>query len=339
MIDRDSDTGIFVEQSIDDDIIRFDVECTEVLTLENNINNVFRINYRDQFLNLIIGSNTGFNLNSINSNSGGSNTLLGHNVGSSLITGTYNTLIGQSSGTNLNGSSNTFVGSFSGSSVPNIGSQNTFIGWSSGTLNQSGSENTFLGNSSGFNNSVGEENVFIGSKSSFNSSSSEQSVTIGAQVSSNVSFGNFGSVVIGYAAGLNGRFLGRNVIIGNQAGTAFSTSNFIEGNVILGNEAGFSLNGSNNIFIGNEAGHSESGSDKLYIENTNSTAPLIYGEFNNDLIRINGTLHISETAKLTPLATPPTCTSAEEGLLYFDETSKTLNVCKGSMGWKEVLTN
>ena len=33
--------------------------------------------------------------------------------------------------------------------------------------------------------------------------------------------------------------------------------------------------------------------DKLYIENSSSNSPLIYGEFNNDLVRINGTLNIN----------------------------------------------
>jgi hypothetical protein len=38
------------------------------------------------------------------------------------------------------------------------------------------------------------------------------------------------------------------------------------------------------------AGKDETGSNKLYIENSDSTSPLIYGEFDNDLVVINGTL-------------------------------------------------
>jgi len=65
-------------------------------------------------------------------------------------------------------------------------------------------------------------------------------------------------------------------------------------------------------------------SNRLYIDVipnefsflTGNDTPLIYGEFDNDLVRINGTLHITKTAKLTPLITPPACTSTEEGLLY-----------------------
>ena len=47
-------------------------------------------------------------------------------------------------------------------------------------------------------------------------------------------------------------------------------------------------NGSYNVFLGYYAGFTETGSNKLYIENSNSSSPLIYGEFNNDLVRING---------------------------------------------------
>lgn len=51
--------------------------------------------------------------------------------------------------------------------------------------------------------------------------------------------------------------------------------------------------GSGNIAIGYQSGENELGSNKLYIENSNSTTPLIYGEFDNDLIKINGNLLIN----------------------------------------------
>ena len=44
--------------------------------------------------------------------------------------------------------------------------------------------------------------------------------------------------------------------------------------------------------LGYQAGYSETGSNKLYIENSNSATPLIYGEFDNDLVKINGALHV-----------------------------------------------
>jgi len=339
LFDSDSDTKISVERFYDEDKIRFDLMGSQVLSLEKNIYNVFRIDYNDQFENLVIGKNSGINLRPNNFGNGTKNTLIGAYAGNGMTTGQFNTLVGNSSGINLNGSGNTFLGIFTGDSFLNTGINNTFLGMFTGSSNQTGSYNTFVGVRAGQMNITGERNVFIGGNSSYAQTSGSQSVIIGDGSSSNVTNGNFGSVIIGYAAGQNGQTLARNVIIGKQAGLAFSSTNFIEGNVILGNQAGFSLNGSNNIFIGNQAGYSESGSNKLYIEGSNSNSPLIYGEFDNDLVKVNGTLHISETAKLTPLSSPPTCTSAEEGLLYFNVNNRTLQVCKGSLGWKEVLTN
>ena len=48
------------------------------------------------------------------------------------------------------------------------------------------------------------------------------------------------------------------------------------------------------------------------IENSNSTSPLIYGEFNNDLVKVNGSLEVNTT---TGAFTPPRLTAAEAGAL------------------------
>ena len=48
------------------------------------------------------------------------------------------------------------------------------------------------------------------------------------------------------------------------------------------------------FFIGKEAGKNETGSDRLYIENSDVSTPLIYGEFDNDLVRVNGALEVTE---------------------------------------------
>ena len=52
------------------------------------------------------------------------------------------------------------------------------------------------------------------------------------------------------------------------------------------------------MFLGFAAGQDESGSNKLYIENSSSTTPLVYGEFDNDLLRVNGTLNINNAYSL-----------------------------------------
>jgi hypothetical protein len=55
--------------------------------------------------------------------------------------------------------------------------------------------------------------------------------------------------------------------------------------------------------IGTEAGYFETGSNKLYIDNTSSNNPLIYGEFNNDLVKINGDLYVDDVKVNLPVGT------------------------------------
>ena len=104
---------------------------------------------------------------------------------------------------------------------------------------------------------------------------------------------------MGTGAGLANKTGNDNIYIGQLAGHANGGTN----NVFLGRSAGqFSSLGSANVFIGHEAGYNETGSNKLYIDNTNTTTPLLYGEFDNDLLRINGTLNVNETIQLAEKA-------------------------------------
>jgi hypothetical protein len=53
------------------------------------------------------------------------------------------------------------------------------------------------------------------------------------------------------------------------------------------------------VFIGNWAGYNETGSNKLYISNGPTNKPLIYGDFDNKLARINGSTELNGLVKLT----------------------------------------
>jgi len=63
-------------------------------------------------------------------------------------------------------------------------------------------------------------------------------------------------------------------------------------NTAVGFEAGVSATGDYNLFIGSQAGSNEAGDYKLYIESSDSSTPLIYGEFDNDLLTVNGNLGV-----------------------------------------------
>lgn len=79
-----------------------------------------------------------------------------------------------------------------------------------------------------------------------------------------------------------------NVAIGINAQSHITSGN---NNVSLGaNTLLSNTTGSGNIAIGNSAAYYETGSNTLYIDNSNTTDPLIYGEFDNDILKINGDL-------------------------------------------------
>jgi len=138
-----------------------------------------------------------------------------------------------------------------------------------------------------------------------------------------------------------------NTLIGSDAGQMLTTQS---DNTFIGKQAGFECTGirnvvigsgaangqnapglgSNNIIIGHEAGWFEQGDNKLYIESSDIPNPLIYGEFDNDLVKINGTFHVQEVMKLKPLSTTPTCAAADKGTLYMDDGTNKLRLCNGT---------
>jgi hypothetical protein len=205
---------------------------------------------------------------------------------------------------------NTFIGEFAGKkTIPSggLGSYNSFIGYQSGTSNTSGTGNVFLGYQSGMNNTEGEYNVFIGNQAGYTNTG------VGSYI------GDY-NVFIGYLSGYQNTDGQSNVFVGKQAGFKNTKGRYntflgqntggqnLEGNfntylgaqaaefktggsnnTIIGNAAGSSnTDGSGNVFIGSEAGFSEGGSNKLYIENSNTTTPLIGGDFSADKVGING---------------------------------------------------
>lgn len=216
LIDNDNDTKVQVEASSDEDMVRFELEGSERMTLNRNEAGITMLEFP---------------------NGGGANLFIGSFAGDSTASGTLNTFVGNASGQfNKSGSYNTFFGRRSGYS--NIsGHSNTIMGNAAGHNNKSGNYNVYLGQACAKLNETGTFNTFVGSNSG-------ESVTSGSD-----------NVYLGYYAARN------------------------------------NSTGSRNVCIGYKAGQHESGDYKLYIEPSNSSSPLIYGEFDNDLVRINGTLN------------------------------------------------
>ena len=96
--------------------------------------------------------------------------------------------------------------------------------------------------------------------------------------------GGSGNTAIGKDALLNNVMGSNNVSIGYGSLASSWGSN----NVAVGYQTGqMGSNSSGNVFLGSRAGYNELGSNKLYISNSQTTAPLIYGEFDTGLLQFS----------------------------------------------------
>lgn len=158
---------------------------------------------------------------------------------------------------------------------------NVIIGKQTGWNNTTGANDIFIGYRAGYKNTQSNCNIFIGYESglNYNDKSSD-----GNGRGGNVFVGGYtGTAKDGASGTTTGR---RNSFFGYYAGWAFEEGS---NNIFIGAGAGENFTkGSGNIFIGNEAGMNATGSNKLYIDNSRTATPLIYGDFDNNTVTING---------------------------------------------------
>jgi len=204
---------------------------------------------------------------------GPSNTFYGQEAGYSIAgDGLYNTFIGRSAGYyTTSGDANTFLGYYAGWSNT-TGGGNTFLGHTAGVANTTGYNNTFIGYGAGYFNTTGLQNTFLGGSAGYHNTT------------------GYSNTFQGYNAGKANTTGGGNTFLGNYAGFSNTTG---ASNTFLGTVSGYSsTTGSGNVFLGNYAGASETGSNRLHIANSETTTPLIYGEFDNRNLTINGNLEV-----------------------------------------------
>jgi hypothetical protein len=237
------------------------------------------------------------------------NYFIGHQTGGKITEGIYNSMLGYQAGFNTS-----------------IGSNNLFLGYRSGYMNNSGGNNVFIGTESGYVNQSTFQNTYVGYRSGYELSGAANTA-LGSMAGENASGGNntfIGTSAGRLATGGNNTFLGqgagygfpdintgvRNTYIGQAVGAKTNTGSYnvmlgfnsgylnYEGsrNTFLGYDTGHNIHeGSGNIFIGYEAGKNIDGiSNRLVIENSSadSTTALIYGEFDQDDLRINANVGI-----------------------------------------------
>ena len=222
--------------------------------------------------------------------SGSHNTFLGYNAGNNNTTTGNNTFIGYNvARNNTTGSPNTFIGCKAGYSNT-TGSLNTFVGDNAGYSNTTTNGNTFMGSDSGYSNATGYYNTFMGCDSGFSNTTGYHNTFIGYIAGQSNTSGN-DNVFIGNNAGDSNTTGGENIFIGVNAGQSNTTGDY---NTYVGRRSGYSNDtGSSNVFLGYRAGYNETGSSKLYIDSSDTSSPLIYGEFDNELVTINGTLNVT----------------------------------------------
>lgn len=135
---------------------------------------------------------------------------------------------------------------------------NAFYGYQAGKINtSSGVNNTFIGHQSGLNNTSGQSNTYVGNNSGGN--------------------GGNANISLGYQAGVSDG--NNNIFIGNKSGAEDSGTG--DGNIYIGHNAGFAnTDYGNRLIIDNG----------LYPQET--TTPLIWGDFANDLLKFHGKIGI-----------------------------------------------
>ncbi len=166
------------------------------------------------------------------------------------------------------------------------GENNIALGYQALNANTTGTWNIAIGKETLKNNTTGELNTAIGSFALQNNTSGFENVAIGQNAldANTTGFNNLG---IGNGSLNNNTTGSYNIAVGK-----FSLRNNTAGNnnIAVGYQAGNNNNGNGNIFIGYEAGYNETGFDKLYIANSNTSSPLLYGDFGTKTLTINDNL-------------------------------------------------
>ena len=198
LIDADSDTKVQVEESADEDIIRFDVAGNERWVMRGS-----RLENSGTGASVFVGKNSGVGDDLSNrrntavgedalrlNSTGVGNTAVGYQALESTTT-SYSTAFGHNTLLQSTGIRNTAFGTQAGQNLT-TGTDNTFIGVTAGSGYTSGSQNTMLGNYAGFNSlSGGDGNIFIGYRAGYNETGSDKLYIDNSDVATPLIYGDF----------------------------------------------------------------------------------------------------------------------------------------------------
>ncbi len=241
--DTDGDTKIQVEESFDEDLIRFDLGSTEKLVLQKNAYGVARLELLDEVNGTFVGFGAGANNHPNNPTPG--------------ISGIHNTFLGYQAGTaNTSGDSNTFLGNEAGKTNTN-GHGNTASGSRALYSNTFGNGNTASGRDAMYSNTSGSYNAAFGERALQSNTAGYENTATGRNALSENTTGSFNTANGNEALhsntdGNNNTGTGKNALYANTTGNentangvstlgANTTGNFNTGhgsNVLTGNNTG-----------------------------------------------------------------------------------------------------
>ncbi|MCK4328499.1 hypothetical protein KAX02_01525 [candidate division WOR-3 bacterium] len=269
-------------------------------------------------------------------------TYIGHGAGDSITTAYGNTFVGKNTGNSItDGSQNTALGAFAGQLAATGIHNCVYLGFEAGKsnaandaiaigyqallnntkvdtigigyqalMNNTGLNNLALGYRALFTNIIGNDNVAIGSEAaSFNNG--YYNVAIGKQVLLDLTNGE-NNVAIGCTAGAN-------------------TINNMSGCVLIGSCSGYNNTGDDCVLLGKASGYDNATDNRLYINNGTSMFPLIYGEFENDVVKfgdnsaawniqfIQSRMHMKETTTPAAIANYGAIYCKADNKLYFQD--------------------
>ena len=292
------------------------------------------------------GSSIFLGINSGDTDDGTDNKNVGIGFQSQQLTSTgeNNTSIGYNSLRNNTVARNNSAFGYNSLLNNTTGNSNTAIGVQSLTNNITGDSNVAVGILTLQNNVSGTNNVAIGNQSFRSNIYGQNNVALGdyagrtLDLNNTVASGNDYNVYIGGGAGNSDRNAAQNVYIGFNSGAG--DYNLTAGTGTLEDKSG-------NIFIGYQSGYNESNSNRLYIENSNADADnaLIYGEFDNDVLRTNSEFQIGNPTT-TGYAFPTTDGTANQilttdgnGQLSFQNNTNSYSLVRATLSADQTLVS
>ncbi|WP_418510636.1 hypothetical protein [Corallibacter sp.] len=186
--------------------------------------------------------------------------------------------------------SSVFLGFGAGSNDDGSNNQNVGIGFEALNNNTDGFWNIGIGYGSLYTNTSGDGNIAMGWLSLRNNTLGFANLALGHQSLNLNTTGDYNTAIGTYAL-LKNENGSLNLAVGSYSSAENTSGSY---NTIIGNDAGRFSYGSSNVFLGYRSGYYETGNNKLYIENNaaDSDSALIYGEFDNNILRTNSEFQI-----------------------------------------------